>query len=136
MDGQPQVTIHVDGTCQGNPGRGEYVIILVSKGRRREIKGERLLTTRNRMVLVAVIEGLKALKTRCAVTIVSDSRYLVDGMQRVWAKRRGMTLNADLWAQTLDLCGQHEVKFQHVRDVARAAAEGHEERAPAGAVDG
>lgn len=119
MDGLPQVTMLLNGTCHGNPGRGDFAVVLVCGGRRRELTGGEEWTTANRMELLAAIEGLKALRTRCVVTIVSGSRYLVDGMQRGWAKRGGLTLNSDLWEQCLDLCQQHEVTFQLVRDKPR-----------------
>jgi ribonuclease HI len=125
MEALPKVTLYVDGACLGNPGKGGYAVVLCSGNHRRELSGGRRFTTNNRMELLAVIEGLKALKTRCSVLVISDAKYLVDSMEQGWARRwrqrgwmltsRKPTSNADLWEQCLDLCEQHEVVFQWVR---------------------
>ncbi len=119
------VTIYTDGACSGNPGRGGYGVILMAGDRRKELSQGYRLTTNNRMELMAAIAGLRELKFSSAVTIYTDSRYVLDGIERGWAKNwrangwRRKTgepaLNADLWAQLLDLCDAHQVQFAWVR---------------------
>jgi ribonuclease HI len=106
-----QVTIYTDGACLGNPGPGGYGALLVCGEQRREISGGCQFTTNNRMEILAAIRALESLKRRCCVTIYSDSRYLVDTIERGWL--RGA--NKDLWTQLLELCAQHEVSFRWVR---------------------
>ena len=82
-----EVELFTDGACVGNPGTGGYGLILRHLGRYRERAGGFRLTTNDRMELLAVIEGLRALKEPCKVVVFSDSRYVVDGMNRGWARR-------------------------------------------------
>jgi ribonuclease HI len=92
---------------------------------RKELSGGFRRTTNNRMEIMAAIAGLKALKTRCCVTIYSDSRYLVNAMTKGWARRWQANgwkrhqdepaLNADLWEQMLELCSRHDTSFVWVR---------------------
>jgi ribonuclease HI len=123
-----QVVIYTDGACVGNPGPGGYGVVLLYGERRKEISGGFRLTTNNRMEILACIAGLQALKEPCDVTIYSDSQYVVNAMTKSWAIRwreRGWkrkehgqlkdALNSDLWAQMLDLCEQHAVRFEWVR---------------------
>lgn len=119
------VIIYTDGACIGNPGRGGYGVVLLYGPKRREISGGFRLTTNNRMELTAAIVGLRALRYRCAVTVYTDSQYLVNGITRGWARRwrangwmkkQGTpALNADLWEQLLDLCAQHDITFEWIR---------------------
>jgi ribonuclease HI len=111
MNNLPQVTIYTDGACLRNPGPGGYAALLVYGDRERELSGGYLLTTNNRMEVLAAIRALESLKRRCCVTVYSDSRYLVDTIEQGW--RRGA--NADLWARLLELCRQHAVRFVWVR---------------------
>lgn len=121
----PQVNIYTDGACKGNPGPGGYGTLLIYQGHRRELSGGFRKTTNNRMEILAVIEGLKALKFPCAVTVYSDSKYVVDAMEQGWVKRwqkngwkrnkNEPALNPDLWAEMLNLCSQHQVKFSWVK---------------------
>ena len=120
-----QITLYTDGACIGNPGPGGYGVVLLHEGQRKELSGGFRLTTNNRMEIMAAIVGLQTLKSRCAVTLYSDSRYLVESMAQGWAKqwqanhwrrgKRGKALNSDLWEQLLDLCEQHEVEFVWVQ---------------------
>lgn len=87
QDALPQVTAYVDGACQGNPGPGGYGVILLFGKHRRELSGGFQLTTNNRMELLAAIVALQALKKTCAVTLYSDSRYVVNGIELGWARR-------------------------------------------------
>ncbi len=119
------VTMYTDGACSGNPGRGGYGVILMAGGRRKELSQGYRLTTNNRMELLAAIVGLRELKLSSTVTIYTDSRYLLDGIERGWAKKWRANgwlrktgepaLNADLWEQLLDLCDSHHVHFVWVR---------------------
>ena len=123
------VEIYTDGACTGNPGPGGYGVLLIYSDRRKELSAGFRLTTNNRMEILACIAGLQALKEPCAVTLYSDSKYVVDSVTKEWAvkwrkqgwKRKDKdgtwkdALNADLWAQLLELCDRHQVQFQWVR---------------------
>ncbi len=120
----PQVIIYTDGACLGNPGPGGYGVVLLHDKHRQELSGGYRRTTNNRMELLAAIVGLRALKTPCAVTLYTDSRYLVDAITKGWAARwrangwmrtrREKALNPDLWEELLDLCAQHKVELAWV----------------------
>ena len=120
-----QVVIHTDGSCLKNPGRGGYCALLRRGDAEKEITGGFRKTTNNRMELMAAIAGLSALKEPCQVTLLSDSRYVVDGMSKGWARRwrdngwrrnpREMASNPDLWQALLTLNDEHDVKFRWVR---------------------
>ena len=119
------VDIYTDGACRGNPGRGGWGAILVYGGREKELSGGERHTTNNRMELMAAIEALSALREPCEVTLTSDSRYLVDGIEKGWAvgwRARGWkkadkspALNPDLWGRLLELFEIHQVKLVWVR---------------------
>lgn len=119
------VTIYTDGACSGNPGPGGYGVILKSGAHRKELSGGFARTTNNRMELMAVIEGLRALKQPCQVTLFSDSKYVVDAINQGWALRwqsnnwkrnkREKALNIDLWQTLLPLLAQHEVEVRWVK---------------------
>jgi ribonuclease HI len=121
----PAVTIHTDGSCLGNPGPGGYGVILDLQGNRKELSGGYARTTNNRMELLAAITGLEALNQPCRVVLYSDSRYVIDGMDKGWAARwrkngwmrnkREPAVNPDLWQRLLDLCDEHTVEFRWVR---------------------
>ena len=87
-----EVTIYTDGSSKGNPGPGGYGAVLISSDHRKELSAGFRLTTNNRMELLGVIEGLKALKSPCKVDVYSDSKYVVDafnkGWLRSWQKKR------------------------------------------------
>jgi ribonuclease HI len=120
-----KILIYTDGGAIDNPGPGGYGVVLRYKGHKNELSGGFRRTTNNRMELLACIEGLKALRRRCTVVLYSDSRYVVNGMNKGWAERwqaRGWKLsndedvkNADLWQQLVALCQQHDVEFRWVR---------------------
>ncbi len=119
------VIIHTDGACSGNPGPGGYAAILQFNGVERELSGGFRLTTNNRMELTAAIVALEALKERCRVTLYTDSRYIVDAINKGWAarwKRNGWmrnktdeALNPDLWERLLALLGKHLVTIEWTR---------------------
>jgi ribonuclease HI len=120
-----KVVIYTDGGCINNPGPGGYGVVLLLGKKRKELSGGYRHTTNNRMELMAGIEGLKTLKYPCSVTLYSDSQYVVNGIEKGWAKRwkrKGWMRNqidpaenADLWAQLLDLCDTHRVEFKWVK---------------------
>ncbi|MBF6600128.1 MAG: ribonuclease HI [Dehalococcoidia bacterium] len=152
--GRRQIVIHTDGACLGNPGPGGYGVVLQYGAHRRELSGGFRRTTNNRMELMAVIEGLRALKEPCDVTLYSDSQYVVRAMTEGWARRwrangwrRDRTTkasNPDLWEELLRLTEVHNVEFRWVRghagnrenercdELAVAAAEGRELAVDAG----
>lgn len=120
-----QVIIYTDGACTGNPGAGGYGAVLIYNQHRKEISGGYRLTTNNRMEMMAAIAALNSLKHKCAVTLHSDSKYLVDAIELGWAKKwqangwkrnkKEKAKNPDLWQQLLDLCQYHRVKFVWVK---------------------
>ena len=119
------VDIYTDGACRGNPGKGGWGAILVYEGREKELSGGEALTTNNRMELLAAIEALSALKESCEVTLTSDSKYLVDAIEKGWAvswRAKGWkkadkspALNPDLWEKLLALLEIHKVTFIWVK---------------------
>ena len=119
------VVIYTDGGCSYNPGPGGYGVVILRGGQRLELSGGFRLTTNNRMELAACIEGLKELETPSKVTVISDSKYLVDaatkGWARKWRKNGWMRTkidaaeNYDLWEQLLSLCEKHDVQFVWVK---------------------
>ena len=120
-----EVSIYTDGACSGNPGPGGYGVILISGANRRALSGGEAETTNNRMELTAVIVGLSALKRRCSVTLYSDSKYVVDMVERGWLARwrangwkRTKTeaaKNIDLLERLWELLQAQQVKFVWVR---------------------
>lgn len=120
-----QVYIYTDGACRGNPGKGGWGAILVFAGREKELSGGEPMTTNNRMELTAAIEALSCLKEPCEVILTSDSRYLIDGVTKGWAKSwrargwrkadKSPALNPDLWGKLLDLLEIHKVTFVWVK---------------------
>ena len=119
------VEIYSDGACSGNPGPGGYGTILRAGGITKELSGGEKQTTNNRMELMGVITGLRALKYPCSVTITTDSKYVADGISKGWAKKwrangwvksdKKPALNADLWGELLDLLDIHTVKIVWVK---------------------
>ena len=119
------VTLYTDGACSGNPGPGGWGAILLYGAHRRELSGGERSTTNNRMELTAVIEGLRLLKEPCTVELWSDSRYVIDALDKGWARswqKRGWVksdkqpaLNPDLWDRLLSLSQQHELHCHWVK---------------------
>jgi ribonuclease HI len=115
-----QVRLITDGACVGNPGRGGWAYILRHGDHKREMSGSVEETTNNRMELTAAIEGLRALKERCDVEVVTDSEYLKNGIT-TWIhgwKRNGWktaakkpVLNQDLWEELDDLVQHHQIRW-------------------------
>ena len=122
------VTVYTDGACSGNPGPGGWAAILMYGERRRELSGGEASTTNNRMEMTAIISALSALsalKEPCIVELYSDSRYVLDALEKGWAVRwrrngwkRNKTeaaLNPDLWETLLNLTERHDVRCHWVR---------------------
>jgi len=111
------VIIYTDGSAKGNPGNGGYGVILISGIHRKEISEGFRLTTNNRMELLAVIIGLESLKTKKEnVTVYSDSKYVVDAVNKKWVfgwekKNFNKKKNPDLWIRFLKIFKKHIVTF-------------------------
>jgi len=120
-----KVTIYTDGACSGNPGPGGYGTVLIHGEHRKELSGGEAQTTNNRMEIMAVIIGLEALKQPCEVALYSDSRYVVDAIEKGWVARwkqnnwmrnkKEAALNVDLWERMLPLLDTHKVTFHWVK---------------------
>jgi ribonuclease HI len=119
-----QVEIYTDGACKGNPGVGGWGALLIFKGVEKELWGGEADTTNNRMELTAAIRALAELKRECDVRLVTDSQYVMQGIQDWmpnWKKRGWKTAakqpvkNADLWQQLDEQVGRHKVTWQWVR---------------------
>ncbi|WP_345988867.1 ribonuclease HI [Sulfurimonas sp. HSL1-2] len=113
------ITLFSDGSALGNPGPGGYGTILRYGDKERELSGGEPHTTNNRMELRGVIEGLKALKEPCEVEIVSDSSYVVKGINewlQNWIKRDfAKVKNPDLWRDYIAASAPHRIKATWVR---------------------
>ncbi|MDT0676393.1 ribonuclease HI [Autumnicola musiva] len=120
---QPQVHIYTDGAARGNPGPGGYGIVMewVGKPYRKEFSKGYKHTTNNRMELMAVIEALKKLKKLgLEILIFTDSKYVVDSVEKKWVlgwekKNFRDRKNADLWIEFLKEYRKHKVKFQWIK---------------------
>lgn len=115
------IHIYTDGASRGNPGPGGYGIILLSGKHRKELSQGFRLTTNNRMELLSVIIALESLKVINAdVTIFSDSKYVVDSVEKRWVfmwQKKGFTgkKNVDLWQRFLRIYPYHKIKFVWVK---------------------
>lgn len=122
----PHVLLYTDGACSGNPGPGGWAFVLQhpASGRERVGSGAELVTTNNRMELMAVIEGLGALTRRSRVELWSDSQYVLKGLEEWlngWKAKGWKTAdkkpvkNVDLWQRLDQLKAQHDITFHWVR---------------------
>ena len=115
------ITIFTDGSSRGNPGPGGFGVVLISGKHRKEISRGFRFTTNNRMELMSVIAGLEALKRdEESVTIYSDSKYVVDAVEKGWVfgwekKDFKGKKNPDLWKRFLKIFRKHKVKFVWVK---------------------
>lgn len=122
---EDKVILYTDGACSGNPGPGGWAAILRYQGHEKVLTGAEPKTTNNRMELMAVLQGLKALKRPVAVDIYSDSAYVVNAFEQGWIERwqrngwrtsRGTDVeNRDLWEAILREWKRHKVRFIKVR---------------------
>ena len=112
-----RVEIYTDGSSRGNPGPGGYGAILKYGQHERELSQGYRLTTNNRMELLATIVGLETLtRDKLDVTIYSDSKYVVESVEKRWVfgwEKKGYAgkKNADLWQRFLKIYRKHNVKF-------------------------
>ena len=125
---KPQVILYTDGACKGNPGPGGWAFVLQhpKTGKTLECFGSEPNTTNNRMELLAVIEGLKTLTKSSQVELVSDSKYVLQGLEEWmpkwkkndWRRKEGKSFkpvkNVDLWQELDRLMSLHELTFQYV----------------------
>lgn len=117
----PKITLYTDGSSLGNPGPGGYGALLLYENYRKELSAGFRLTTNNRMELMAVIAGLEALKLKNSeVTIYTDSRYVVDAVEKGWLQnwiriRFKGKKNSDLWMRFYEVYQNHRVKFVWVK---------------------
>ena len=110
------VTIYTDGACSGNPGPGGWGAILEWQGHEKELSGGAAATTNNRMELTAVLTALALLKEPCVVELYSDSKYVVDAIEKGWIKAdKKPVLNVDLWQQLLPQLARHQVHLHWVK---------------------
>ena len=119
------IELFTDGACSGNPGPGGWGVVLRYGQHEKELSGGEKETTNNRMELTAAIKGLEALKEPCVVKLVTDSKYVADGIIKGWAKSwqknnwiksdKKPALNSDLWERLLELLEKHEVKIEWVK---------------------
>lgn len=119
------IELFTDGACSGNPGPGGWGVVLRYNGHEKELSGGEKNTTNNRMELTAAIKGLSALKEPCKVRLVTDSKYLADGITKGWAKSwrennwrkadKKKALNPDLWEELLNLIETHDVTIDWVK---------------------
>lgn len=116
-----KVTAYTDGAASGNPGPGGYGVVLEAGKHRKELWGGFRRTTNNRMELLATIVAMESLKSPgTEITIVSDSKYVVDSIEKQWVfdwEKKGFAKkkNPDLWKRFLVIYRQHKVRFQWIR---------------------
>ena len=124
-----QVEVYTDGACSGNPGPGGWGAVLRyrfdGKVYEKELSGGDASTTNNRMELTAVLTALAILKEPCVVELYSDSKYVVDAIEKGWLygwQKKGWikadkkpVLNVDLWQQLLPLLARHDVRLHWVK---------------------
>ena len=125
MSNLESIVIYTDGACRGNPGIGGYGSILTYNGHEKRISGYCSSTTNNRMEITAVIEAIKCVNRPCHITIYTDSRYVVDAIEKGWLDNwmaNGWknssgkpTKNIDLWKELRQLMEIHEVEFVWVK---------------------
>ena len=115
------ILIYTDGSAKGNPGRGGYGVVMLSGKHRKEISAGFLLTTNNRMELLAVIVGLESVKKQKSEIIVySDSKYVVNAIEKGWLfnwqkKNFKGKKNSDLWIRFLSVYNKHSIRFFWVK---------------------
>ncbi len=120
-----EVNLYTDGACSGNPGKGGYGVILEYMGRTKEISKGFECTTNNRMEIMAAIAGLSALKEPCRVKLYSDSKYLIDAVNKNWLgswqknnwknSKREPVKNKELFLELLRLIDIHDIEFIWVK---------------------
>jgi ribonuclease HI len=116
-----EITVYTDGAAKGNPGKGGYGVVMMTKSHRKELSEGFRMTTNNRMELLSVIVALETLKKeKSKVSIYSDSKYVVDAVNKGWVfdwKKKAFKgkKNVDLWKRFLKIYPKHEVTFHWVK---------------------
>ena len=112
MEKRPAIYLYTDGASSGNPGPGGWGVVLVCGSNRKELSGGYALTTNNRMELLAVIEGLKAIRWKDAeVHVWSDSTYVVNTITKGWKRKK----NQDLWAAFDSAASSFQLQFHWIK---------------------
>ncbi|MDN5247638.1 MAG: ribonuclease HI [Wolbachia endosymbiont of Tyrophagus putrescentiae] len=119
-----EVTIYTDGACSGNPGDGGWAAVILYRDQRKDIYGREKNTTNNQMELMAVINGLKALKTSCTVNLYTDSLYIKKGITE-WINKwktngwktsnKKPVKNMELWKELDNIASQHRINWEWVK---------------------
>ena len=115
------IIIYTDGSAKGNPGRGGYGVVMLSGKHRKEISKGFLLTTNNRMELLAVIVGIENVKKlNSEIVVYSDSKYVVNAIEKGWLfdwqkKNFKGKKNPDLWIRFLSVYKKHSIRFLWVK---------------------
>ncbi len=118
------VEIFTDGACRGNPGPGGWGVLLRYNGKTKELNGGEILTTNNRMELMAAIKGLQILKRPCQIKLTTDSKYVEKGITewvKMWKYNGWRTTakkpvkNVDLWQKLDKVVGQHHISWHWVK---------------------
>ena len=116
-----EIIVYTDGAAKGNPGKGGYGVVLISGTHRKELSRGFRLTTNNRMELLAVIVALENIKKPdCQITVYSDSKYVVDAVEKKWVfswekKNFKNKKNPDLWIRFLKIYRMHHISFKWVK---------------------
>ena len=115
-----KITIYTDGAAKGNPGNGGYGVVMMSGKHRKEISEGFRMTTNNRMELLSVIIALETIKNPAEVEVFSDSKYVVDSVEKGWVfgwQKKGFKgkKNIDLWKRFLLIYPKHQIKFNWVK---------------------
>ena len=120
-----EVTIYTDGACSGNPGKGGFGVVLNYMGKKKEISKGYRCTTNNRLEIMAALAGLSALKEPCKVVLYSDSKYLVDSVNKGWIaswqkngwknSKKDKVKNRELFEELIELMNVHEVEYRWVK---------------------
>ena len=120
----PQIEIHTDGACSGNPGPGGWAALLLYGNSEKELSGGETLTTNNRMELMAAIQALESLKKPCRIALYTDSQYVQKGitewlpgwLRKGWKNAKGEPVkNQDLWLRLQTATARHMVEWQWVK---------------------
>lgn len=127
-NGEPDVLLYSDGACSPNPGTGGWGVVLVAprhEGQRKELSGAEFNTTNNRMELMAVIEGLRAVKRPSRVRIITDSLYVKKAFTEGWLKNwiaggwrtagKKAVKNVELWQELMKEMEIHDIEWAWVR---------------------
>lgn len=120
-----QITIYTDGSSRGNPGPGGYGTLLIYQGQRKELSSGFAKTTNNRMEILAALTGIESLNEPCNITLYSDSKYVIDTMDKGWIhgwKKKGWSRgpnkplkNVDLWMRMHAAVQPHKISWKWVK---------------------